>query len=327
VLDVRAIATLVSILVAATAAFGQHESHLQLISARSLFQEAADATHLIQNQSERDYAIDEVAKGQALAGFIEQAVSTASESTRQQSVTQKIAEIQVSRRDYDGALRTVSGLPQRLKDAVRVQIGIKQAEDGDTASAMKTADAMEDGYAKDQVLYFVGLEMLRQGDKPGAERVARKITTKAPDVSLKDELESGVGHDWRIPPPVPPSPLETAYSKAVTKLQAGDIQGAVACIEAEKNPADVSADFAQLAKKAAEGGNLKSALLLAEKVHVTGARYEEGYLVGALPSIGKLWAKMNPEEATAWARSRRTAYQRALALTGVAQGVADSKSR
>ena len=322
----RVIAILLAILLAATAAVGQHESQAQPISARSLLQEAADATHLIESRLERDYAIDEVAKGYALGGFIHEAVFTASKSGRREWVLEKIAEIQASRGEYDDALRTVSDFPQRRKDFLRQQIGIMQARSGDTASAMKTADAMEDGYAKDSVLYFIGLEMLRQGNKSGAERVARTITTKAPDVSLKDELESGVGRDWRIPPPMPPGTIETAYSRAVTKLQAGDIQGAVTCIEARKNPADVSADFARLAQEAADGGDLKAALLLAEKVHITGARYEDGYLVGALPSIGKRWAKTNPEEATAWARNRPTAYQRALALIGVAQGLTGSKS-
>ena len=105
------------------------------------------------------------------------------------------------------------------------------------------------------------------------------------------------------------------------QLQAGNIANAVATIEADDNPADVSSNFARLAREAAGLGNLDAALQFAARVIATGARYEEYYTEPLLP-IGRLWGARDRDAAGKWARKRRTPAQQVLALSGVAEGVA-----
>ena len=188
---------------------------------------------------------------------------------------------------------------------------------------------MVDGNDKQQLLYFIELELLRQGDRIDAEKLASRISDPTLKLSAEEESKFASGYDWRIPAP-PPPPLKgesvrSDYSEALIELRAGKVREAIRCVQTNENPADVSSHLARLASAAAEMGNLEGALAIAAKTKVTGAEYEEGYLVEALPSIGKLWAERDPVKALQWARQRPDAYQQSMALIGVAEGSVTTK--
>jgi len=290
--------------------------------ARAIFGEAARNVIEVKERSSRDSMVSELAEAQARAGFISDSIRTAGLVSDRRGVLLKIAQIEAEHGEFDSAMTVVAGQDTVTQDAARLEIGIEQARRGDVTGAQATAAAMTDGYDKEQVLYWVAMELLRQGDRAGAQLISSQL--KAPDHKVPDHLEPGF--DWRIPAP-PPAPIGSSeqkdyYGKAVADLQAGKLDAAVSCIERYENPADVSSRFARLSQYAAEQGNLDAALKFAEKVHISGADYEEGYLDGTLLPIGRLWAKTDSEAAISWARNRTRPYQRALALTGVAEGIA-----
>ncbi len=100
------------------------------------------------------------------------------------------------------------------------------------------------------------------------------------------------------PPPVhQPDAATDWYTPAVANLGAGRIDDVIRIVEQDDNPADISANFARMAKVAAEEDNFDAALKLADRVHVDGSDYEEASLVGALPVIGKTWAATDPHAA------------------------------
>src|SRR6202030_3446008 len=86
--------------------------------------------------------------------------------------------------------------------------------------------------------------------------------------------------------------------------EAQDAAGAERAMLSCPNPADVSAGMAELAKRSAARGDIQEALKFADSVHVTGARFEEGYLAPALRDIGRAWSKKDRNNALEWARSR-----------------------
>jgi tetratricopeptide (TPR) repeat protein len=110
---------------------------------------------------------------------------------------------------------------------------------------------------------------------------------------------------------------------AEEQYRAGDIDGAIARTRSEPNPSDQSAGFADLAKLAAKNGDVTHARRFVELVRVPGAHQEgEGYLAPALREVTRAWAKTGKSyEAYRWARARGTAYERAMAVLGVAEAV------
>jgi len=110
---------------------------------------------------------------------------------------------------------------------------------------------------------------------------------------------------------------------AEEQYKAGDIDGAIARVRSEPNPSDQSAGFADLAKLAAKNGDVTHALRFAELVRVPGSHQDgEGYLAPTLREVTRAWAKSGKSyEAYRWARSRPTAYERAMAVLGVAEAV------
>lgn len=290
--------------------------------ARAIFGEAAGNVTEVKERPSRDSLLCELAEAQARAGFIADSIRTAGLVSDSRDVLLKIARIEAQHGEFDSAMTVVAGQDTVTQDAARLEIGIEQARRGDVTGAQATAASMRGGYDKEQVLYWVAMELLQQGDRAGAQLISSRL--KAPDHEVPDRIEPGF--DWRIPA-LPPAPIgsfkqKDYYGEAVAELQAGKLDAAVSCIERYQNPADVSSHFARLSEYAAEQGNLVAALKLAEKVRVSGADYEEGYLDGTLLPIGRLWAITDSEAAISWARNRTKSYQRALALSGVAEGIA-----
>jgi hypothetical protein len=110
---------------------------------------------------------------------------------------------------------------------------------------------------------------------------------------------------------------------AIEQYKSGDFQGALGGIKHRPNPSDQSSSLASLAEVSAKTGDIRNAIRFAELVSVPGA-YEngEGYLAPALREIGRAWAKSGMvKEGYSWARSRSTAYQRAMALLGIAEAI------
>jgi len=252
------------------------------LTSRQVFAEALASARAVNVSSERDFALSELAEAEARVGFASEAISTAALVSKDSNlVLEKIANIEIHLGRFDSALEIAGQLGPVQQDSVRREIGIEQARRGDTKRATKTADAMADGNDKQQLLYFVELELLRQGDRPNAEKLASRITDPTLQLSAEDESKFASGYDWRIP--VPPAPqlkgesVKSDYSEALADLRAGKMKEAIRHVETNENPADVSSHLARVAKAAAELGNLEGAATIADKVRVTGADYEQGY--------------------------------------------------
>jgi len=89
------------------------------------------------------------------------------------------------------------------------------------------------------------------------------------------------------------------------------------------NPSDVSNAAAALATRFATAGNIDAALKFAEVARMPEA-YQggEGYLAPALRNVAHAWVVKNGVDTVLnWARTRPTAYERAMALLGVAESV------
>jgi hypothetical protein len=243
----------------------------------------------ITDPSERDYVVSELAQAEVRAGFASEALSTAALRSNGTDILLKdIGSIQAARGQYESALATVAGQNRIIRDEVREEIGIEQARRGEVQGALQTAASMLDGYDKESVLYFVALELLRQGQTRRAKEIAASFT--ATDYQLPDESSVGRGFDWRksIPPPAPLREYPQAkpfYTDAVAQLRLGNVTKAISIVEADDNPADVSSNFSRLATEATALGNLDAALKLSAKVHVPGARYAEDYYSGTLLPI------------------------------------------
>ena len=295
--------------------------------AGAIFHEATGLLPQITNESERDYIISELVQAEARAGFSSEAISTAAfRSKDQDSLLIEIGRIEASQGQYGSAMAAVVGQPQVIQNQVLRDIGIDQARRGEVQSAVQTAASMIEGYDKESVLYFVALELQRQGQPTRANEIAGGFT--APDHQLPDPSTLGPDFDWRksIPPPaIEGAQTKQFYEDAAVQLRLGNLDKAISIIEADDNPADISSNFSRLARKAADSDNLTAALKLAAKVHIAGAEYENAYYDETLLPIGRSWARKDANAAAQWARGRRTSAQRASALAGVAEGVATSR--
>lgn len=203
-----------------------------------------------------------------------------------------------------------------------MQIGIDQARRGNVHGALLTADSMRNGYEKESVVYFACLELIRQGNRAEAEQLGRYL--KSEDHQLPTESEGGNMFDWRSPRPIARHAIQ-GRCDALSLLDTGKVDEAAACVESRPNPADVADDLARLAERAADVGNLNGALKFTNNPHLAGTQFEDGYVVRALGGIGRLWATNDRSAALQWAQSRPNEYQRAIALAGVAEGVATSE--
>jgi len=297
----------------------------RLQSARDAFGDAFKSARLIEDSSNRDCAVSEIAQAEARSGLLSEAIATtAFASTLRDMALVDVASIAAHRGQYEVAVKAVHGESLFTQDRVREEIGIEQARRGDVRSALLTSDSMRDGYDRESVRYFACLELLRQGDRVEAERVARGF--KSPDHELPKESEVSPAFDWRKETDPLPTPTNRIEGKcdALSLLQAEKVAEAASCVEARSNPADVAADLARLAERAADLGNLDAALTFANNSHLSGTKWEDGYIVQALGSIGRRWVTIDSCAASKWAKSRPTEFQRAIALAGVAEGIATS---
>ena len=246
----RTIAVVLALMVAAAA---EEPVSSRAAQANAIFHEADGLLLQITNDHERDYVVSELAQAQVRARFASEAVSTASRSKDSVAVLVDVGRIQASQGQYDSAMVTVAGQDSRIKDLVRLAIGVEQARRGDVQLALQTAAAMLDGYEQQSVLYFAALELMRQGQTARARKIALSFT--APDHELPDESIVGPSYDWRKPAPPPPLKQTTQprdfYQRAVAQLQSGNLRKAISLIEADDNPADVSSNFSRLAREAA----------------------------------------------------------------------------
>jgi hypothetical protein len=250
-----------------------------------------------------------------------------------------IATIQAATGDFEGARETGRDLAD--KSTVLEAIGMRQIESGDLEGALKTATEMKAG-ASDGVLFGIAKELEKRGNHQRAHEIAQRISD--PDMARNAEGASAT------PParPVDACALASSDAKAgrfaeahkrlesancdcrtvsYIREEARDATGAERAMRSCPNPADVSAGMAELAKRSAAKGEVQDALKFADAVHVTGAKFEEGYLAPALRDIGRAWSNKDGNRALEWARSRPEGYQRAMALLGVAEAISASGSR
>jgi hypothetical protein len=253
-----------------------------------------------------------------------------------------IATIQARTGDLDGARATSRDLPD--KSTVLEAIGMRQIESGDLEGALKTTAEMKRGWS-DGVLFGIVEELEKRGNHRRAQEVAQRITD--PDMAQSAEAVGAKPPDRPMGPAgacewasydAKSGRFAEAYkllegtncdcrSVAYIHEEARDATGAERAMRSCPNPADVSAGMTELAKRSAAKGEVQDALKFADAVHVTGAKFEEGYLAPALRDIGRAWSNKDGNRALEWARSRPEGYQRAMALLGVAEGISASGSR
>jgi hypothetical protein len=109
---------------------GQDSSTTKPTPAITIFREAVQYIHRI-SPSERNYVVSELAQAQAEAGFIPEAVATASlRNAYRDQLLVAIADIEARRGGYDSAMAIVAGSERQIRDQVRLEIGTEQARRG-----------------------------------------------------------------------------------------------------------------------------------------------------------------------------------------------------
>lgn len=240
--------------------------------------------------------------------------------------------VQASSGDFEGARETSRALPD--KSSVLEAIGIRQVDQGDLEDALRTAAQMKRSWS-DGVLFGVATKLRERGDRQGAHKIPLLIA----DPDMVQTLEEARTDVSNAPTTLCDEAWEDAkaarYSEAYQKIpaakcncrlaasilqEAGDPEGAFQAMHACPSLADVSSGMAELATRSAKMGRIPDAPRFAESVHVSGASFEEGYLAPALREISREWAKSGDlASVLKWARSRPTAYERAMALLGAAE--------
>ena len=103
------------------------------LTSGQVFAEAVTSARAINDSSERDFVLSQLAEAQARVGALSEAISTAAlVSKNSDSVVEKIANIEVHRGRFDSALEIAGQLTPLQQDSVRREIGIEQARRSDT---------------------------------------------------------------------------------------------------------------------------------------------------------------------------------------------------
>lgn len=265
--------------------------------------------------------------------------AAAVEGSLRSRAEQAIAIAQAESGDFAGALETSRTLAD--KTSVIDAIGAQQVKQGDLDGALKTASEMRKGWG-DELLFAVAQELLARGEEQKAREVALRITDpdmaqsadKAPATSSAAQV-TGCDAAWND---VKARHSADAYRDiesgdcdckimSYVHLLAGDPDGASRAMRSCPTLAEISMGMAELAKQAADRGDISRALKFADSVHVSGATYEEGYLAPALREIAREWGKTGDFVALLkWSRSRPDGYQRAMALLGTAESLLANRS-
>jgi hypothetical protein len=258
---------------------------------------------------------------------------------------QSIAVVEAESGKLDAALATSRDLPEGNKVPVLQAIGMYQAKAGDVASALKTVSLLKPGGGDDILFEIVDL-LRKRGEEKRAQETAHRMQDQDMALMARDPL------GWKKQHPESQSNADPCQV-AVTKAKAGDYPEAIKIIQSKScecngdeyvyiyahdpanaeraaracsNPGDVSYRMAELAKISAGQGEVAQALKFAGFIRVSGASYEEGYLAPALREIAEAWVtKDGPDQALNWARSLPDAYQKSLAILGVAESSQNAK--
>ena len=250
--------------------------------------------------------------------------------------------VQAESGDIENARNTVLPAPPIFQQVVLRTIGFRQVQSGDLEAALRTVDEMERGEG-DGILVDVAAAFSKRGDEDRARSTLSRIT----DPNVIRELNQ---------PAKPPSSEQEQnacniawqeaqsgrYASALREIEAsncdcvvvafvreqsGDLESAARAVLSCSNSANVSSGMAELATRAASKGDIQAALRFASSIHVSGADYEEGYLAPVQRDIARSWASKDQRGALKWAKSRPRGYQRAMALLGLAEGLAKDQSQ
>jgi hypothetical protein len=258
--------------------------------------------------------------------------------------TREIAMVQASKGDFTGALETC-GTAVYCND-VLAEFGRHQVTIGDFDGALKTTEQMR-GESGSNLYYEVGDALRLRGEQKRVPELAahmsnRKLAAlfeKLVPLTVRDIRDRGDIHIVQVGH----APCDTAMSDAMRgKFAEADVlfeknkcsgtyvtfsalqqysvdpAGAERVLRSSPDPKDLISGMAQLAKAAAEKGDVANALLFNDIAQR--ARGSKSF--GPVREIARAWTiKAGPKIVLNWARSQPTSDQRVWALIGMAEAL------
>ena len=174
---------LIGILVTPPIAFSEGEQ-----DAIILLKQASKTGHAIQNKYDRDQALLNIARIQALTGDVKGTQQTASAIKNQverNNALWEVARAQIRANDFKGAVQTTIRIPNthEVRDQALGEIARAQAKSGDVTGANKTAAIIEKSRWNTQALRAINQDMILSKASAGDVIGARQAVSNIPDES------------------------------------------------------------------------------------------------------------------------------------------------
>jgi hypothetical protein len=324
-------------------------------AAQGYYDDAAATSYLFKRPDDKQWSVVELAKIRAEKGDIPGAKSMVAKfvgSDLGNRAFKTIAEIQASRGDLSGALKT-SPTPGDSDDLMLV-FARRQIEKANFDGALKTAERM-DSKAAGQVFYDVGDALRQRGQQNRLRELASHMSSPEMAALFKKLARFTLldrGEIWTLQPD-PCSPVyhdaaigdfaaadsvieqnNCSYTYFIAVQQyAVDPAGAERMLRAHADPQDLAFGLDQLAIAAARQGNISEALRFLDNLHspaVVGNQKNEVLAEArgdeAVHAIARNWTiKDGPKIVLRWAHSRPTTEERTWALIGVAEALGHAR--
>ncbi|HXR98669.1 MAG TPA: hypothetical protein VN709_12580 [Terriglobales bacterium] len=305
----------------------------------------------------QDYIFGEVAKSQAARGYYSDAVATAGlEKFLPEYDFLELVSIRAQNGDIAGAKEMISKGKSEWRPQAETDIALVQANAGDLKGALETSrdskyrSQILDAYAgyqygkndfdgslatigqmpvgrDDPLLWSIAYELAKRGEKSRAHGILKRLAARGFPVHLSpsvndDPCTQGFNDAQAGKFEKAHAELERSHCGCETIAAASEAAQDLVGVETElrscPNPSDASAGFADLAKVAAQRGNIREALRFAADTEVPLAYDPLGYRAPVMRDIAAAWYKQaGAATVLAWARSLPTGYERVMALLGL----------
>ena len=280
----------------------------------------------------------EIAHAQAKTGDVQGARVTAGRIEDEEiaaSIPGMFVDARLEAGDINEALRLARSLRGTERASKLLRIGEAQVRAGNKAAASETLKETTTAGLREQDLFWKatvlgkiaavelegGLNATAINDLESLHDVGRTRAAWC-EVATAEARYGDLTTALKFAKRMGDDPACALRGISMQQVLRGDIEGAMKTIHVAPNLADVSAGTAELAQELAKRGDFASAKKLADKVKVTGADYEQGYLAPVLRAIARAQAKTGDiSGALEWAKGLETPYARASSLLGVAEGI------
>jgi RNA polymerase sigma factor (sigma-70 family) len=307
---------------------GHHDKEWALAAIAAAQTKARDvkgALKTVETLSDRDksLALKQVAEHLAAAGQVEQALKLVEgiqdESDRVEALT-KIAAAQGRAGDRDGAKKVIA-LARRIADGIEdgnsdpntspkawalMLVALSQIESGDEKGGLKLADDFKGARRRDMILADVAIRRARAGKVKEASQAV-------------DDIRDGI------------QKAEVLKAIAASQARTGDFKEARKTIDAIGFISEKAEALSDLAAVRLEAGDRDAAAdLYRESIQALKTLdtlwYDEGPTMCAIPiqlhRIVSTWAEAGDDKnALAWVDKQDSAFVRAVALAGIAEGI------